>query len=285
MPEGIFIPEETVEEKMRVINALDWRTDRVNALIYGPPGSGKSHLAAGSPSPLFIDQDIGCQTLKFVLAEAGVDAPIVQPHFDEVFELAKHPVDTIQKWLSGTHWEGYVVKTIVVDTVSSMDADVMIDRLGGGRPDIADYGDQYYKMRPLFYHFRKMPFNTLLLAHDYEGASAIESKIKKPGAKKKKDGPPGPALTGQLRKRAPGMFDFFVYLTRERIGNTTKYYMWTDTHPDGYPARIQGLETFMDYKIENPHYRHFTEALEKLDAFVQKQRDKQNIQTNKQEQK
>lgn len=249
------------QEWLKAKSARDWDTSRVNCFAYGPPGSGKTRFGLSWPNPVYLDTEEGILTLRALIRELGIpDVPVISiSSLSQLHAVSKDP--EILREAMVDEFEGYDFKSIVVDTVSTAsdwELQHIMDVAGRDYNEIQDYKQLALRMRPIFSNFRQSKYNVLFLAHDYEGG--VEMKDKK--GKTKPPAPPGPMLTGAMRKQAPGLCDFFLYLRQQ--GRPPQYFAYTQEHPDGYPARVRGVEEYLGPRFQNPTYQHLRDALDKL---------------------
>lgn len=247
---------------MEVLSAAAWRTDRVNVFAYGRPGAGKTHFAATFPDPVFIDLENGILTVGAVRMRLGLpDCPVVQPAtWRQVIAILQNPEGVLRDAFRGTEWQDYPFKTIVVDTVSTLEDLVLREILRETNdeiPDLQHYRPLAQRMRPIFSAAWRLPYNTVLLAHDHEGGIDMRKRGARPPS------PPGPLLTGSTRKQGPGVADFFLLLRDEPVGPNVKYVAYRSSFQD-YPARVRGVEPYLDYRIENPSFAILRAALDRL---------------------
>ena len=255
---------------MKVKSALNWPTEYVKCFAYGVPRSGKTHLGGTFPDPIWLDFEDGLMTIRRTIMDLGKpDVPILTPtSWGEVVAFAMNPVRSVENALKGTPFEGYQFKSIIVDTVSTMEdlcfTKILGDEFAG--PEISDYKTFGRQMRPFFAQMWKLPYNVCLLAHTYHGG--IEIKDKKTGTVKPA-APPGPLLSGAIREQGPGLSDFYLHLYTELIGSRVLYYA-DATMRDGYPAGVRGVADFFDKRVTNPNYQQMRDALDKLENLKKK---------------
>lgn len=248
-------------------SAKHWRTDRVNVFAYGPPGAGKTRLAGTFPRPIFLDSEDGGLTTSAVIADLKLpyDVPVIRmTSINQLIEVARDP-EILRRAMTGP-FEGYDFQSIAVDTISTFEGwalQEILDNAGKDIPDFPEYKLLANVMRPIFSRLGHTKYNTIFLAHDYDGGIEIVLK----SGKTKPPAPPGPLLTGALRKQGAGLADFFIYLRRQTSrGLEPKWRGYWYDHPDGYPARVRAIEPYLPKEgyVENPTYQTFREALDKF---------------------
>lgn len=260
------------QSNLQVLSASEWRTDRVNAFLYGPMGSGKTDLGVRFPKPVLVDTgENGALTVKYMLATGRLheDLPIIpSTDFDTIKNIVTDPKYILGGFFKGSKWEGYEneMESIVVDTVTTMEGwclEEVLEKAQKEDPDLRETEIMKRKMRAFFRAAWNLPYNTVLLGHDSPGRAETRDGRGRVIMSKKN---PGPLLTGQLATQGPALTDFFVYMRQEHsMGNEDVFVAFTEEHPDGFPARTR-VKGFLDKRIENPTYDHFREALDKLEA-------------------
>lgn len=180
---------------------------KIKALIYGPPGAGKTTLAASahahkSMGPvLFCNVEGGTMAITDPATYGAKTIPDVVDfksfaELDKVFlHLLKNPG---------------VYNTLVIDSVSELqkfnvDAIVQakIDKGGKNRDEddifLEDYGTSAKQMRRVLRKFRDLPMHVILTCHDMPYS-------------KEDNAPIGPALTPALRGSVLGYMDIVGYM-------------------------------------------------------------------------
>jgi hypothetical protein len=208
----------TLKEKLGAMSP-DEAVEYINALIYGPPGSGKTHLfgtAGLHPDlhpALLLDVEGGMMTLRGV---KGVDVLPVRS-VDEL--LQKH--EELRKDDSGYY------KVVGIDTLNELqdiDMKFVLNQRNQKRPDLKDdppsmreWGLCRDHMRRIVRAFRDLPMHTIFLAHsDTSKDEEITSYA--------------PMLPGKLQKELPGFVDIVGYLSSD--------------------SRQQGKEVFIERKLQ-----------------------------------
>lgn len=189
----------------------------LKALIFGPPGQGKTTLLGSAQEDarlrpmLLLDFEGGMGSL------AGLDidvAPIRSwDDFDEVYEnLAEgNEVD-------GVDYSKY--KSVGIDSITEVHIFALLDILrkeGANRKDPElleqrDYGKASVQMRRLLRAFRDLPIHVVF--------TALAKEVEKPRRGKVQV----PMLSGQMAEEAPGLMDVVGYLavTEDEDGDTMR---------------------------------------------------------------
>lgn len=252
------------QKELELLDAASWRTDRVNVLVYGDPGTGKTDFAARFPRPVILDTgENGQLTVKKMLAEGRLkqNVPIIRTKsFTHAFNLLNSPKDRLKQEFEGTKWADYDFQTLVLDNVSVVEEWCVEEVLAvKGKTDMdgPEINAVKRRMTALFRAAWNLDLNTVLIAHRYDGREATQMY-------KKKD--KGPQLLGGLSKTGPAATDFFLYFTTEyNFGSGEEFIAYTTTNDTGYPARTR-IRGILDDKLSNPSYEQLREALDKVDA-------------------
>lgn len=244
-----------------------------NGLWYGRSGSGKTHCAATSPGPVFVDVDRG----RLTLLSMGVDVPIVEDVVeDDIIRIIEDPEYVIKDIQRTQKFKDYDVKTWVFDSATSLQAELMgkptirdkqknilqagrgimgVDRNRGTErePSIEDYRALNHKMLGFFNGVRNMKYNTIITAHaalddieedsDRTLSERGRSPTKKMGL---------PVLTGKLKYHADNLCDMFLFFEAKNKGNGKMEYSCF-TLPHG-PWHARNRFKGMEYKIVDPTF-------------------------------
>jgi hypothetical protein len=274
-------------------SAIDWRTDRVNVMAYGPPGCGKTDFGARFPYPIIIDTgENGSLTVKKMLAEGRLERniPVLQTtDFSLIMEIAAGgPLRLAEIFRGDTKWDGYekTMQSIVFDTFTTLEGFCWTDILqkhnkGESSAGIPENNALRRRMTAFFRAAWNLPYNTVLLGHDDPGRLANAAMTKKD---------PGPMLTGRLTKQAPALTDFFIFQRKEcssTMGEADEYVSYTDTHINigDYPARnklrcatgplAESIQKLLPTRIVDLDYSHLRKALDKLEELLEKREEKE----------
>ena len=172
------------QKDLELLDAASWRTDRVNVLVYGDPGTGKTDFAARFPKPVILDTgENGQLTVKKMLAEGRLDhnVPIIcTKSFTHAFNFINAPKQRLKSFFAGTKWERYDFQTLVLDNVSVAEewciAEVLATK-GKSEMEFTELNTVKRRMTSLFRAAWNLDLNTVLIAHRYDGRA--ESKIMK----------------------------------------------------------------------------------------------------------
>ena len=259
------------QKDLELVSASSWRTDRVNVLVYGDPGAGKTDFAARFPNPVMIDTgENGQLTVKKMLAEGRLDhdIPIIRTHsFHEAMLIVQSPEAKLRTRFKGTPFENYEIKTVVIDNVTTLEEwciEEVLKAKGKTEMEVTEINRIKNRMTNFFRAAWVLDLNTVLIAHAYDGRQEARNKQGSIIMSKKDK---GPNLTGQLAKLAPAATDFFLYFTTEyQFGGGEEVVCYSTANEHGYPARTR-LKGILDAKIVNPSYEHLRAALDKLEGY------------------
>jgi phage nucleotide-binding protein len=139
---------------VQILKASELKNEHVTALIYGPPGIGKTSLLGAIPGKtLIIDVDRGAS----VLAEKE-NVEVVR--LEEDLGNLKDILDTLQKKCE--------YRNICVDTLSEFAEGMLayFGRIGknDGLPTLQDYGRVNLKLMDYCRQFRALPANVVFTA-------------------------------------------------------------------------------------------------------------------------
>ena len=255
---GIEIEDnQSPEQSALLVSASEARTDRVNVMAYGPPGSGKTYFATTFPKPFFIDTENGLLTARARIKAGEIDDfPAIQTSdYQTVLEIIASPEYRIPQLLKGSKWEGYIPETLVIDTVSTLEGHIFDDITeSAGKVAQPQWNQLKRKMMALARKSWDCDLNTVMLAHD-QGGRTWSAEM--PSSKE-----PGPLLTGTLVKQFPAQIDIFLRMEQQNQPGGIKEYFAHTAHNDGMPARVQGIK--LPALIENISYATIREALDKI---------------------
>lgn len=181
----------------------------LNGLFYGPPGVGKTTLAATavndprSSEVLFIDIEKGTLALTEPERVGLRVAPDVWPVNGDVKE--------IEKALQFLQFENHSYRTVVLDTVSewlklALDANLKYEMSKNRREsldhiELKDYGVMTQYMRRMTGKFRDLPLHVFYLCHDDQKPDHRNVQVRQP------------AITGRLMESFNKNCDFIGYLS------------------------------------------------------------------------
>jgi hypothetical protein len=198
----------------------------VNTLIYGLPGSGKTHLAATGAQSRHLDPMI------YINAEAGANTLM---KFKEDIDVIPDP-----ETQSGIRWEQFEAiydeldrqcynstdspdyRTVVVDTgteLQKINMDWIMLRTLSAHPDrdpdvpgLHDWGASTNRMRRYLRLLRDLPMNFILLCHESTERDNKGIQWKRPD------------LPGKMANQVAGLFDQVMYLYTKEVaaGDETK---------------------------------------------------------------
>ena len=157
---------------IKIQNTNDIEIDAVKCVVYGGAGTGKTRLAASSPSPLIISAESG------LLSLADVDCDYIevtnQREFDEAYRFVK------------TSAEASKYETVCLDSLSEI-AETLLEKL---LPDYKDprqaYAQLAQSMVPVLRKFRDLPqkhtvFTAKLITVQDEETGKVTEELMLPG--------------------------------------------------------------------------------------------------------
>lgn len=228
--------DEVLDALLARIAPVEEATSYAKLMVYGPPGSGKTVFACGSPNTLLIDIERGSRSLlnhEHTKATDVLEFRSIQ-QFKLLIDRLKDGGSLHGKW-----------DTLVVDSATELqkrDLDDVLKREAKADPSRnpfiptgPDYNANTEHMRQIFSDLRNLPMNIVILAH----------------VKEEKDDSTGrvllrPNLTAKLAGTVNHLVDTVGYLTRDEDG--TRNLQVHQTPKVTAKTRIGGLDTV----IKNP---------------------------------
>lgn len=129
----------------------------LNALLYGPPGAGKTTGACSAPGPILYLNAEGANAVRFARRTYGDD---------KIHEVAITTGDVLNEVLLHLRSGKAPEKTVVVDTIGAAFGAVLEGYTGGGKPTLPQYGDTTTALERFTRELRDLPVNSVLVAHE-----------------------------------------------------------------------------------------------------------------------
>lgn len=209
-------------------------------VLYGPPGAGKTVLAAGAPAPLLLDVENGSRSLlNHEWTKSVIRIPIAK--FEEIEELVwekredKPELAPFKTWIIDTHTE---LQSSLLSQIVKEKNQKDSSRNAYAAQQL-DYKENTEMLRRLVVALRDLPINVIYIAHAAEAKDESDGKIYT-----------RPAYTPKLAETMKGLVDFQGYLTAEtnKEGETVRYLQMHPANNIQAKCRIGGIPTI----IENP---------------------------------
>lgn len=216
---------------MEIKSTNDIKLMKINALLYGRSGYGKTHTAMTlNGKVLVIGVDPGLLTLS------GVKIDSTSP---TTWEEVEHVKDELQKPENKTKYD-----TIFIDGITAINELCKVDILNNANSNdnnqetlhLKDWGVLQTRMTRLINSFIRMPYNIIF--------TALEDvhKDEKTGYETV-----CPSLNGKLPLNMPGYFDFvFRLVMKKDNGEDKRYFLTSSTEKSLAKDRTRKLESLED---------------------------------------
>lgn len=205
------------------------------AIVYGPPGCGKTVFAAGAPKPLFLDVEYGFESVYN-------HPEIAPPHSQRMaFTGIKQAEAVAEKALAGK-FEG-IAETIVIDTATALQDKALKEftiaaykkspnsREDAYTPEGKDYQRNTELLKHIFSMLRDAPIHVILLAHVKEDKDERTGKVFL-----------RPMLTPKLASKILGDFGIVGYMSATGDDENTVRHLRVHPSPDIWAkCRVGGL--------------------------------------------
>lgn len=240
------------------IYSLKKELPKINALIYGDPGAGKTLLAAGAADipemrdVLLVNIEGGTLTIRSKDNIHAVDIGRDEngkPTGNTIKELE----DITWNILTNQHGMGRF-KTVIIDSVTELQTQDLEDLVTeankkNSNRSIDDISLHEYKrdgarLKRIFRHLRDAPINLIV--------TALPKKIvDDPKAEKPRVVEVRPSLTQSVALSLMGYVDFVWFLYKEEQGNK-RFMLTQDLGPVKAKTRNQKFHEAIGQKVENP---------------------------------
>jgi hypothetical protein len=137
----------------------------LKALLYGPPGSGKTVAACSAPGPILYLNAEGPDALTFSRKHFGDD---------KILEVAFTGKQTLTDVYVYARDQENGVATIVIDSIGEVYR-MLLEEIGGERATLQNFGDVNTLIERFCRSLRDLPIHVVLVAH--EEIADVEGEI------------------------------------------------------------------------------------------------------------
>lgn len=221
------MPEYNIPQELLALNVSSTILKKLNVLVIGEMGSGKTQFTATGPRPVY----------HYCLDRAGSDG---LARFDKEGWLVRDTRFTNDDPFNPTQWARFEADikdkinrkvfnnfgTLAIDGLTGMQSHAMNALLSergraGGTPSGANYGDSDYavsqsRVRNLLQKILTVPCSVIVTAHSDTFKDEATGKVRT-----------GVAISGQMKRDVPAMFPEVYYMNPQLTSKGMQWYIVT----------------------------------------------------------
>ncbi len=214
----------------------------IKLCLYGPPGAGKTTLAADAPKPFWIDFERSTEVLRHRTEDKFHQIPILKP------DTMKDVFDAVKEFATSEY------ETLVLDTATRMQFFQLneemqkVVRKNSNRniylPLFQEFRISSEMLDDIFVRLQDMEKHVILICHetqDWEGKEDDRRHVRT-----------RPALTPAVAQKLNGLLNFTAYLENKSNMGTSKRIL--TVNPSGKIVAKNRLG-IAETTIENPNLR------------------------------